>query len=249
MIRYTRSFLIACALCAIAAPATAQISVDITTGVRSEYTLIYSGIVAYDEPVVQGDLWWTLPRGFWADMWYSTDFQLQDNFGRELDYGFGWSGDHVQVGGYYFDIMQQFTGNPDGDVVDIFVKWSTSIELGSNRLSPFIEANYFFMTRGPASYNGSQPNAGISHHWSILKSLNVDQDVALVYDGSLFGSDRGFVGRYQASLTTHPASWLSLRAPHFRVHTPLSPSIHDRETEPVVGLDVVFHQTIVEAKE
>jgi len=246
--RATCSFLIACALTAFASQATAQVSLDATTGVRNKYIPSFSGAVAHDEPVIQGDFWWTLPSGLWADVWYSTDFRARKNFGREIDYGFGWAGENVLVGAYYIDLTQQFSHEPIGDGAYAFIKFSVPLNVGDHAVNPFVEMNYIFATKGPASNNGALPCAGVRHDWNIFNSLGFTHELALIYDGSVFGSNRGFIGRYKASFETHPAEWLSLRAPAFSLFVPLSESIKDREIERVAGLDVIIHYTFVEAE-
>jgi hypothetical protein len=244
-----RSFLIAFALPLFASTAAAQVSLDATTGVRNKYISSCNGVVFHNKPVIQGDLWWTFPAGLWADLWYSTDFRARKNFGREIDYGFGWSGENVLAGVYYIDLAQQFSQEPIGDAAYVFIKLSVPLETGAHIVSPFVETNYVFATKDPASNNGSLPNAGIRHDWKIFGRLGFTHDLAFTYDGGMFDSDKGLVGRYQASFEAHPAEWLTLRAPCFRLFVPLSESIKDRKTEPVAGLDVVIHHTFIEPPE
>lgn len=232
----------------IVSQANAQVALDATTGVRNKYTLTYVGKVVYDEPVIQGDLWFTLPKGFWADIWYSTNPKFQENFGREIDYGFGWSNKNVSAGFYYFDLMKQFSTAAIGDVTMTYVKalWPTGLGR-RHQLTPYVEANYFYATQDLKANNGSYPMIGIQHDWKqAVGSVNLFQDVALVYDGGVFGSERGFIFRYQASLTAVLSKMFSVRLPYARVHTPLTSSIHDRKTEPIVGADLLVHYDFVD---
>ena len=232
----------------IAPIARAQVAVDWTIGVRNQYTLSYIGKVVHPDPVIQGDVWWTLPHGFWADVWYSTTPTFEPNFGREVDYGAGWANEHVMVGFYYYDLYEQFSTDSIGDVTETFVKASWPIKERQHQITPYVEANYLYATRNQRANNGAFPMAGMKHHWEkIVWLVDMSQDVALVYDGGVFGSDQGFVFRYQASLAMKPASWITFRLPYFRVHVPLSGGIHDRTTEPQVGADIVIHHTFLEA--
>lgn len=229
----------------VSTSAYAQVAIDATTGLRNKYVLNYIGKTSYDKPVIQGDIWATLPEGFWLDVWYSTNLKFEENFGREVDYGVGWANKHVMVGFYYFDLAQQFSTKSIGDVAETFVKAMWSKELGRHRLSSFVEMNYFYATQDQYTKNGSFPMAGIGHDWRIVGLLRASHDAALTYDGGVFGSDHGFVFRYQASLSFAAAKDIRLRLPYFRIHAPLSSGIHDRKAEPVVGADVILHWDIV----
>ncbi len=242
-----RSFLAVVAALSFATSVQAQVKLDTTIGVRSKYVLSYLGLTVYDDPVMQGDFSLTLPHGLWAGARYSTDIHLGDNAAREVDYSVGWADEHVKVGVYYFDLNNLFSLGPVGDIVFPFVKAKIPMDLGQgHRLDGSLEMNYAFSTHS-LEKSGPLPLLAVDHSWKIMRPIEWSHGVGVAYDGSVFGSDRGFIWRYSASLVSHVTDWMSIRAPYVRIHVPMTPSMDDRETVYIGGMDLIFHHTILEA--
>ena len=90
----------------------------------------------------------TLPYGFWADLWGSTDFRGAENLAREVDYGLGWSdGQNIDVGVFYFDFAKLFSDEEYGDVIRPHVELFKSFSLNdSHNLTPYVRLEYLIAT-------------------------------------------------------------------------------------------------------
>jgi hypothetical protein len=226
--------------------AHAQLALDATTGARNQFVYTMVGLNPYDKPVFQGDLWWTLPSGLWADIWWNSAMDFHPGFNREVDYGFGWMNDFIKVGGYYFDIHELLGLEPIGDVAGVLVEGWYNWEIAdAHVLKPYAQANVYASTADPSNDYCTLSHGGAQYTWTPAKAFAVKQDLSAVYDSGLLGGDHGLIGRYSIVATARLSKKIALSAP-LLFTVPMTDSLQDRKTEMTFGLDVVISHMFIE---
>jgi len=167
-----------------------------------------AGVVAHNKPVVQSDLTIThLRSGVYVDIWHSmslTQGGISNNYGNEIDYSIGWSGDFagigIDAGVTYIDVIDLFT-MPVGDVIQPYVELSRKFEVNDrNMITPFIKTEYGTPAKGNArELKGLHIHSGLKHNWNVKKRLTVTQQFVLTFDDGAFGANRAWIGAYDLS--------------------------------------------------
>ncbi len=199
MANYGFLFLFSATLTAATTADTHEVKLSISTNTFSDYILKH-GIVAHDEPVVQSSINVSLPHGFYAELWGSSGFNHEKNFGKEVDYTVGWTGKHVKVGVSYYDLNELFNGSQNNIITPFFdVQWKRRI--GEHQtLAPFFHSDYIHVTRDSGSNSGKYVLAGVRHEWRPTARLTISEKGWLSWNRGPFGHDSGFAGRYEVGL-------------------------------------------------
>jgi hypothetical protein len=177
-----------------------------------------TGVVFYDRPVIQNELNVTLPRGFYANLWYSmalANAGWNTNDGNEFDPTIGWSGDVAGVtldtGITYFDIRPVGTFGR-GDV------WQPYLELGkefapvkAHTITPYIKTEYGSPVKGNSKEDkGLHLHSGIRHKWQIADALALSQQSDFVFDDGAYGYSRAWVFSHALAVSYAVTDWLNL---------------------------------------
>jgi hypothetical protein len=193
------------ALSLTATAADAETSLTGTTGVRSQYVSGF-GALLHDKPVLQTDLFLTLPQGFWVDAWGSTDFHGGKNFGRELNIGAGKTWKHLDVGAYYYDLTPQFS-TKDGDIVHAHAEAGVDIfRTKDHTLRPSLRGEYFYVTLLPSENSGYLGKFALTETYAIFDWLTVIQSPKLVRAEHIFGNPSATLLDYELKVRWNPSA-------------------------------------------
>lgn len=215
-----------------------EVQLSISTNTFSDYILKH-GIVAHDEPVVQSSINVSLPHGFYAELWGSSGLNREKNFGKEVDYTFGWTGKHIGVGLSYFDLNELFRGSKE-NVVSPFLDVSFKVKVGEHQtLSPFFHFDHLHVTRASSSEFGNFALAGVRHEWRPTERLTIREKSWLCWNRGPFGHNPGFALRYEVGLGVTVNRSTTISPFLLRVSIPTG-SIEDRDTKFVVGAGITI---------
>jgi hypothetical protein len=222
-----------------------EISLDSTVGAKTRYVGT-SGMLVFDEPVAQGDFFWTFPSNFWADVAWSTDSNFRKNYGREIDWAVGWSGKYWDVSAWYYDFTQQFSLEPVGDYADAVGEGFYPIRISEHhKIAPRAKADIFYSTYKPRDWSGTFIQVGVSHSWESRSWLGLEQSLNFVYDSGIFGYDSGFIARYDSRYAWKIETGVVLDAPTIRVTMPVC-GVEGRKPQIVFGAAFVFTSKILQ---
>jgi len=216
-----------------------NLSVSVSSKVWSKY-LGGTGRVALNKPVIQTDIFVSLPKGFYFDVWNSTgldDSNLSSNFGDEIDWTVGWSGNviektYLDVGLAYYDCYELFRSK-EYDAFAPYIEVGRPIELDSHTLTPFGRVEWNLPVDSLVN-SGTYSYAGIKHGWKISKNFLLKQKVDFLYDSGSFGVNSGWIGRYQGELSWQVFRVLSIEPISLKARTPIT-SMPGHKTETSVG--------------
>lgn len=208
-----------------------------------------TGVVFYDKPVVQSEINVSLPKGFYANLWYSTSLVhsgLNTNDGNEFDPTLGWSGDVAGVtldaGITYFDIRPVGTFGR-GDVWQPYIEFSKEFarDMSPHAITPYAKAEYGIPVQGNSRDDkGLHVHSGFRHVWHVAAPLDLKQQADFVFDDGAFGYSRAWVYSHTLAAAYTVTDWLSLELGG-KVYVPLTHT-EDRYTQVVcnAGLKVGF---------
>lgn len=216
--------------------------------VWSEYLGATGGVI-HDKPVFQTDIFVSLPKGFYFDIWHSMGLEnsnLSANFGDEIDLTLGWTGKlgevyYLDTGVMYYDCYPVLEGK-NYDAFSPYVEVGRSMELrrflGTHILVPFgrLEAN---LPTGDTN-SGTYSYAGVKHVWKISEKLQVKQKIDFLHDSGSFGAMSGLIGRYEGRLSWQAFKVMSVEPIAIKARTPISP-IPEHKTEIVFGAGVTLY--------
>lgn len=202
--------------------------------------IVANGRAVHPEPVVQSEVAVTWQNGFFGRLFGQTSLDGEANLGREVNGTVGWGGRYGSVGLTYFDL------NPPLDTRNADV-WRPFGELawpilfgGGHSLAPYARFEYMQATHHGGVNSGAFLFGGLRHRWAT-KYFGFDQVGWVMYDGGVFRSERGFMGRYELAphvkfgpVTVDPVL--------LRLSVPLA-GIRDRDTEVAIGagISVALH--------
>ncbi len=224
-------------------PASADVSATLTSKVLSRYVLV-NGADVYRKPVVQSELLLLLPKGFYADLFWSTGMntQFSHDLDDEVDWTVGWSGNVgkgvvLDFGVTYFDLRSLWsTKGPVGDFIQPFAQAEKTFSLSeSQSLTPYLRLEVLFPTHADIR-TGSYVHLGVRHVWTVSDVLALNQKLFLVGDSGAAGFDAVVIGHYQAGLDWRMAKKLTLTLPTLKFSSPLSHVSDGRQGEFVYGL-------------
>lgn len=223
----------------MAAAASAEVSGSVSTKMLTEYVSPV-GFVFYDKPVQQSELFVALPAGFYADLWVSMPLDGRNNFGKEVDYTLGWSGEFAGTGLWlnagvsYYDCINLFTSK--GDVINPYAKLSKTVVIDEKQsITPFVKIELPFAVHNDFQI-GSRAYLGASHSWKVAERAVFLTDVYVVRDGS-----KGFVGSLTETVSWKIAEKITAGA-SLTVLQPISSFSDGRKTQvvPAIGLTLNF---------
>ena len=184
-----RFVLVLLALGIVAAPVAAQ---EVT--VTSKFRPIYMGAQGgefHPDPVLQTDVFVALPRGFFVDIWSSTGFDTEKNFGKELDLVVGRAGTFRKIA-YSTDFEYFFVQGID--VVNV------NGEISFQFLFVKLEAYSPTQKGGPGK--GMISSAGMrllgKPLFERISRIKLDVGQWVKHDSGSFGFDRAWL--YQGNL-------------------------------------------------
>lgn len=235
--------LIACLEVKIAS-AQENVSITLSSKIWTKY-LGTNGFVYHEEPVIQTDLFISLPKGFYVDIWHSVgldDNNLSSNYGNELDYTLGWSGEIkgflFDTGISYFDIYKTFE-NSGEDIIQPYVVLSKEIPVSNSVFSPYLKAELPFSAKNSNS-KGIYLYAGINHLLELTEKLSVNHEMYFLHDNGAFGLNSGIIGGYNAGLSYNISNHVILEPILIKTTTPLF-GAELRKTETVFGSGITFN--------
>lgn len=222
-------------------------SQTLTIRVKDKY-LLRKNTVAYNKPVVQTDLFISLTKGFYLDLWWTSGFNKNFNggFDDEIDYTVGWSGKiknlNFDLGVAYFDLFS--LGRMAGDILDPYFEFGKSFQIKERHtLTPYFRTEIYFPVawKGVDAKHGAYIFGGVKHEWQALEHLTIKQKLAVLYDtGTFVASDRGLLGDYDLALSWQVTEKMSIDAPTFHAIVPLSNFNDGRKTNTVFGTGITF---------
>lgn len=177
-----------------------------------------TGVLFYDRPVIQNELNVSLPRGFYANIWYSTSLAhsgLNTNDGNEFDPTLGWCGDVAGVtldtGITYFDIRAVGTFGR-GDVWQPYVELSKELELNkAYAITPYAKTEYGIPAQGNSTeHKGLHVHSGFRNKWQVADKLGLSQQADFVFDDGAYGYSRAWVYSHALALSYAMTDRLSI---------------------------------------
>ncbi len=224
-------------------------SLAFSTKILPRYVSGSSGAVFYDRPVLQTDLFLTMPHGLWFDLWLSKgldDFGLAENYSNEVDYGFGWTGEIktlcITAGVYYFDLMKVLRV-PSGDLVQPFLEVSKTFSLTkTHTVSPYGRFEYLF-SADQKIWSGTRnfSHAGLKHGWKISQKWSISQRMNLIYDsGGLGGAENTTLGQYGLTVNWMVTENFTVNPLIYTFSAPLNPVNDGRTAQNVIGFGISY---------
>lgn len=236
-----------CMLAATTVHAQQDVTATLSSRVWSKY-LINPGFVLHKNPVIQTDLFVTLPHGLYFDVWGSKSLDGSSStcdFGNEIDYTLGLVKKlgrlRLDVGVAYYDICKLF-GSPKGDVLELFGQLDQSFKIAeAHTVTPFLRLEFSARPFG----TGASPSenililAGVTHHWDIAPIVSVNQTATLIYDQGRFFNEAAGIFQYKLSPVWNLFKHLSVELPNFKLSTPITHT-HARGLETAVGAGAIY---------
>jgi hypothetical protein len=188
-----------------------------------------TGVVFYDRPVIQSELNVSLPKGFYANIWYSMSLAhagLDTNDGNEFDPTIGWSGDiagiTLDAGMTYFDLRPVGTFGR-GDVWQPYVEFSKEFELNkAHAIAPFARTEYGIPVQGNAREDrGLHVHGGFRHKWQVADKLGLSQQADFAFDDGAYGYSRARVYSHTLAVSYAVTDWLGFELGG-KVYVPLT---------------------------
>jgi len=228
------------------------VAVEVTSQWLSQYVNT-GGISFSGGPVLQSSLTVSLPSGFYAQVWHSTeiDANLLDNPGAELDFYLGWSGrlywlENPFLNSLEWDVNISYQDYPGlfsrmkEDFLGLELEVKKPFELNEvHVLSPFVAVEYYYPLNGNGGEQGAYASVGLRHSWKIWESISLEQSVRGTYDSGAFGYESGIVGAYTASLQWKATEHLNVDLGLVQYTVPIS-SFHNRKNEIVYGAGIRY---------
>lgn len=191
--------------------------INLSTKVLNQY-VGDTGVVVYNRPVSQNDLTIThIPSGIYLDIWQSISLNhsgRSTNFGNEIDYTLGWSGDiagiGIDTGVAYLDLITLFKMT-EGDVVQPYIELNKKLDIAERHtLTPYVRVEYGIPAKGNAKeFKGLYVYTGLKHGCQVSKNISISQKAAIIYDDGAYAADRAWVGTYEIAPSYRITDWLS----------------------------------------
>lgn len=208
----------------------------LTTKTLSQY-VGPNGIVLRDKPVQQTDLFVSLPKSFYADIWVSLSGK--NDLGKEVDYTLGWSGEVsgllLDAGVVYYDLIQLFQSR--GDAVNFFGKVSREIAISKSvKLTPYAKAEVIMPTNRDYLEGGTLAYAGSSFNWNMPRGFSLNQEIYVLLDSGTYGVERAWISKYSAGIKKQLSKTVAVE-PGLSIFVPLSKPT-DRQKETLFSLSI-----------
>lgn len=222
-----------------------NLSFKVSSKVYSRYLNAGAGNILHDKPVIQTDLFVSLPKGFYFDFWHSAGLDgtgLSSDSGDEIDYTVGWSGEvknlNLDIGAYYFDCVDIFK-SPRGDFVEPYLEVNKSFDISKNqRLTPYVWFGFIYSAKEDEFGHGFYTRFGVKHAWQINPKLRFSQKANLFFDDGACGFDSGVLGEYRCDLSWQISKSTTLDLISVKAITPFTSLSDSRKTEIVYGAGI-----------
>lgn len=222
-------------------------SFTLSSKVYSKYLIADTGHIGHDKPVVQTDLFVSLPKGFYFDLWHSAGLDgtgLSSDYGDEIDYTMGWSGKlggvNFDLGVSYFDLVDLFK-SPQGDLIRPYLKLNKNFDVSeSHRLTPFVYFGFPYSAKGDEFGHGFFVRPGVKHAWQMTSNLTLNQRGNLFFDDGACGFDSGVFGEYRCDLSWQISKSTTIDLISVKGITPFTSLSDSRKTEIVYGTGITY---------
>ncbi|OGE88350.1 MAG: hypothetical protein A2760_03570 [Candidatus Doudnabacteria bacterium RIFCSPHIGHO2_01_FULL_50_67] len=229
-----RTGVVAASITAAGTTAFAQTKPAVTLSANiADHYVVKPGREVHDRPVVQTSLTFDLGRGFSLDVWGSTDFGLNRNSGREIDWTVFWSGKSARVGVTYFD-LNPLVSRAGTDIVNPFVSYSRPKPWHSHTIAPYIYLDGMFPTKQTGRDLGAFLSGGVRDNWRLTGKLGLRQEASALYDTGFFRKPAGVFANYRAALDIRATPRLTITPLSLRVIGPII-GARDRKLQAVFG--------------
>jgi hypothetical protein len=205
------------------------------------------GGVFFPAPVQQSNVTVALPCGAYAN-WFDSEplshRSLRPNFGREMDYTFGWSrtfhGYNVNANANYVNVFP-LTKMLHGDVFQFNERLTKNIPLGKqNAIAPYL------LLRQVVPAHGATPVGGNFIHWGVTFSHTFNDRVSAsvtaeaLHDSGAVGYRPGYIGRMIAGMNWKGSRGISWQFPQIMFADPLSHTADGRYPVFSFGIGLTF---------
>ena len=220
-----------------------KVSVTVTSVVLSKY-IGSAGSLAYDKPVWQTDIFISLPKGFYIDLWHSGDLRHglgSQNYGNEIDWTFGWSPTfkwaQVDVGATYIDEPSLF-GKWREDYVVPYLEVRRGIDAGKGHtLIPYLRAELILPVKMDWEGRDDRYFLGTRHQWKVAPWLTLNSNLAVVHGRA----NEGIIGKYDLFAFWPVSKKVSLIVPAIKTALPISGVAEGHHSEIAVGAGISFN--------
>jgi hypothetical protein len=221
---------------------------SISTAFRSQY-VFSNGALAYDKFVAQPNLFVKLQNGFTMDVWSSIPVDtsdIGDNFGTELDFTVGWSGEvygfNLNLNANYYDMYRVFRADESDMWVPTF---ETSYDFALTpeiTVSPYFKLEVNFTTNG-ATVGETFERLGTRVSWKMNDLVTLAGDTYALYDPGILGGDVAWIGSAEASVLWDVGGGVIVEFPYVRVISPFDSTkgTDDRGTEIIYGAGMTLN--------
>jgi hypothetical protein len=219
-------------------PKTDPVKYTLTTMAATKY-LGKIGVVAWNKPVNQSELTASWKNGSFLDLWTSTGFDKQSNFGDEVDYTVGWAGKHWSMGATWIDLSPQLSMH-GGDILQSAITFQQSFNIQGQSMTAYVEADRLEVTEDPSKNSSSFGLAGIKFQRPWRK-LSMGSDVSVMKETGIFGSKPVLLKRFIESMSLQVNKTLTLTPVKLYVVTPNRSSGRGISNQVSSGLTLSFN--------
>jgi len=224
-----------------------DISVTVSSKVYSKYLGSHTGSICDDDPSLQNDLFVSLPKGFYLEIWHSVGLDgtgLSSDYGDELDYIIGWKGEvkeiNLDLGAVYIDCVDLFK-SPQGDLIIPYLEVNKEFDISENhRLTPYVCFEFPYSAKGDEFGHGLWTYFGTKHAWQITPKFAFSQKVNLFFDDGACGNDSGLLGQYRCDLSWQISKSTTIDLISIKAITPFTSLSDNRKTEIVYGAGITY---------
>lgn len=210
--------------------ANAEVSGNLSTKFLPQY-VGGDGAVAYDQEVVQTNLFIILPNSIYFDFLGSKSFTGQ-NYGNELDFTAGYSKEDFNVGISYWNLLPVDTLNKD----DMLSPYAEIYKKVGGGFTPFAKVEVLIPLDG--SKKKIRTHGGTKHFWQATEKIAISQKLSAVYVSGTSDSKEGLVARHDIGLSWFATKDFSVDISN-NSYIPLNKT--DRKTQVVPGIGATYH--------
>jgi len=221
-----------------------KVSVSVTSLVLSKY-IGSAGNLGYDRPVWQTDIFISLPKGFYIDLWHSGDLRHglgSQEYGNEIDYAVGWAPifkwGQIDAGVVFIDEPNLFRFRSQEDYLMPFAEVRRTFDVGKGHtLSPYFRAELILPVKMDWEGRDDRYYFGTRHQFKVAPWLTLNNNLAIVH-GRV---NEGVIGKYDLFANWPITKKVSLIAPAIKTALPLASVAEGHHSEVAVGAGVTIN--------